>query len=259
MSVEQAVFLDKPMRASGSTQPRLCPWPRLHPAVWRWAILEWQILDPGKRGFCALLLGFFLRSVTLYVISPPLPVLWPPECGPHGGARVVTRGWRCSWLRVCHLGLNRCSGLYEQGVLMFKGSSSIKMTWKLQPHRGWLTFPSFRISIYFHFQGNQFRNHRAFDYGIWWHVSDPGKPSCYRLSIFVFPKFICWSPRAQYGGTRTWGLWEVVLDKVMRVSSWWDWGPCKERSESLLSLSQSVENTLTENLAGHLDLELPNL
>lgn len=153
LSVEQAVFVDKPLRASGSTQPRLCLWPRLHPAVCRWAILEWQILDPGKRGFCALLLGFFLRSVTLYVISPPPPVPWPLECGPIVEPESLPGWWRCPWLRVCHLGLNGWSGLDEQGVLMFKGSSSNKMTWKLQPHRGWLTFPSFRISIYFHFQG----------------------------------------------------------------------------------------------------------
>lgn len=48
-------------------------------------------IRPSKYGFCALLLGFFLRSVTEYVISPPPPVPWPLECGPHGGAWVVTR------------------------------------------------------------------------------------------------------------------------------------------------------------------------
>lgn len=55
---------------------------RLNPAVCRCEILEWQILDRGKRGFCDFLLDCFLRLVSLYANSPPPPVPWPPECAP---------------------------------------------------------------------------------------------------------------------------------------------------------------------------------
>lgn len=128
MSIECRAFLEKPLRASSSTQPRLCPRPQLRPAICRWALLEWQILEPGKRGFCDFFLGFFLRTVLLCIISPPLPVPWPPECGPHGGARIVSEedggvlGSECA-----DLGLDGGLGLHDQGLLLFKDSSSIKM------------------------------------------------------------------------------------------------------------------------------------
>lgn len=33
---------------------------------------------------------------------------------------------------------------------------------------------------------------------------------CYGLNVCMLPKFICWNPRPQCSGVRSWGLWEII-------------------------------------------------
>ena len=123
----------------------------LNPAVCRWGILEWQILDQGKRGFCEFLLGCFLRSVTLCASSPPPSVPWPPECGPHGGAWIVTRAMTMSlaqsvlmWARMAGQGLMTRNSWCSRAALVLRWYE----IW--QPHRD-LFAPSPHSEIQFIF------------------------------------------------------------------------------------------------------------
>lgn len=69
-------------------------------------------------------------------------------------------------LEWADLGLNVWSRLTDQGLLMFKAALTSRWHEKWQSQKALLacSLPAFRISIYFHSQGIQFRGHKAFVY-----------------------------------------------------------------------------------------------
>lgn len=135
--------------------------------VYRCEILEWQILDWGKRGFCEFLQGCFLRSISLCASSPPLLVPWPPECAPHSRAWIVTRVMKMSlalsvltWARMADPGLmtreSWCSRQlwYQDGM---KSGSSQKTHLLLAPIQDFNLFSFPRYSV-----------HSPWGFGLWY-------------------------------------------------------------------------------------------
>lgn len=162
--------------------PGRVPDRELSPAVCGWAVLEWQIRGPSKRGFRDSPGLLSEKSHFVWLLSAS-------ACSPDSG--MCPPRWSLSCYQGdkdglgSDLGLNGWSGLNDQGLSVLE--AALASQW----HEAQRPTDLLAFSIYFHCRGTSFRSHGAFDRGIWWHISDPGSPSSYRLNVCVFFKFIC--------------------------------------------------------------------